>query len=212
MTYSFLGHLLDSSHCLVVLSLVIGNGHHQPMMSHWNMSILIFSSGLQILLHIQSPSEQGKKEAWILKFVVHNKLLRFPLSRSLLALRQSSSTGSNTPPPDYTSCEDVRGRSITLSLNPQVNTSSALSSPSQSVEPTVSTPSSLTGDDCVGHEDEHGGLEGKDGAVATQSIPLLSHRNSVSISSRQSSVDTLKRSRDFKTAEEVRFQLVFQLL
>lgn len=128
---------------------------------------------------------------------------RFPLSRSLLALRQSSSTGSNTPPPDYTSCEDVRGRSITLSLNPQVNTSSALSSPSQSVEPTVSTPSSLTGDDCVGHEDEHGGLEGKDGAVATQSIPLLSHRNSVSISSRQSSVDTLKRSRDFKTAEEM---------
>jgi len=86
-----------------------------------------------------------------------------------------------------------------LSLNPQVNTSSALTSPSQSGEPASSPPSSPTGDDCAGREDEHG----KDGAVATQSIPLLSHRNSVSISSRQSSVDTLKRSRDFKNAEEM---------
>ena len=33
---------------------------------------------------------------------------RFPLSRSLLALRTSSqTTGSSTPPPLYTSCEDV---------------------------------------------------------------------------------------------------------
>lgn len=94
-----------------------------------------------------------------------------------------------------------------MSLNPQVNTSSALTSPSQSGEPASSPPSSPTGDDGAGREDEHG----KDGAVATQSIPLLSHRNSVSISSRQSSVDTLKRSRDFKNAEEVRFQSVWKV-
>ena len=38
---------------------------------------------------------------------------RFPLSRSLLALRSSSQTaGTNTPPPLYTSCEDVASRQV----------------------------------------------------------------------------------------------------
>ena len=37
---------------------------------------------------------------------------RFPLSRSLLGLRSSQPAGTSTPPPLYTSCEDVNTRQV----------------------------------------------------------------------------------------------------
>lgn len=131
---------------------------------------------------------------------------RFPLSRSLLALRHSSSSpGSSTPPPDYTSCEDVRTRTINLNLNPQMTTSVALpqsSSPGQAREMVAAIPEESLSFD---HDQDAGagvGVGGGcDGATATQSVPLLCHRDSVS--SRQDSLDSLKRNRDFKNNDEI---------
>jgi len=145
---------------------------------------------------------------------------RFPLSRSLLALRNSSSAGSSTPPPDYTSTEDVRTRQansgINLSLNPQgqVTTSAALtqseSSPGMarvlgdardgrdlvSVIPEESH--SLCGDD---PQTGGGAGLGGDGAAGTAGVPLLGHRDS--LSSSLASRDSIKRNRDFNNTDEI---------
>lgn len=129
---------------------------------------------------------------------------RFPLSRSLQALRTSAevtSTGSRTPPPDYTSCEDLRTRSggrpgvegrsggplrprrhtpSTLSLNPPIHTTTSVAV-SQPQSPSPSERTESQGTPLLGSTAEE--------MVA----PLLSHRGSVT--SGQSRGSTLRRSR-----------------
>jgi len=112
---------------------------------------------------------------------------RFPLSRSLLALRQSSSSpGSNTPPPHYTSCEDVRTRGV--------GGASQAPSPERVREAVEAIPEE---GGTMEHDQEGagggGGGVGYDGATATQSAPLL---GPVDGGSRHGSLDSAANSRN----------------
>lgn len=87
---------------------------------------------------------------------------RFPLSMSLMALRNnSSSLGTSSPPPDYTSCEDVRARTT----NPQITHNVTVAAPIPEEATSVES-------------------DRDKGATATQSVPLLTRRESEEAASR----------------------------
>ena len=127
---------------------------------------------------------------------------RFPLSRSLLDLRQSSSSpGSNTPPPHYTSCEDVRTRGV--------GGASQAPSPERVREAVEAIPEE---GGTMEHDQEGGGGGGGgvgyDGATATQSAPLL---GPVDGGSRHGSLDSAanSRNREIQIKDEVSIILLY---